>query len=147
VEVRALAPEAKKRRHRAGESKEKPGKVSWVHGTKLKFFEGRKPQWLSSTEAGKSGPFYTKMARLYTLKYGYELKDHEDLAEDIADPPDEEADRVVNEILEEGVAQARAAHFKKLREVCEIERIYKRRDSRLTSSESERGTAASTGPW
>jgi hypothetical protein len=44
------------------------------------------------------------------------LRDDQDLEVDIEDPPEEEADKVVNEILEESVAEACAAHFKKLRE-------------------------------
>jgi hypothetical protein len=112
--------EPSRRRHRTGEPKEKPGKTSWVYGTKLKFFEARRDKWLAATDDSKTGAFYTRMARLYTLKYGYNLGDNEDLAVDIEDPPDEEADRVVNELVDEEVAIDRAKHFKKLREVCGV---------------------------
>ncbi|KAJ7018491.1 hypothetical protein C8F04DRAFT_1277636 [Mycena alexandri] len=42
------------------------------------------------------------MARLYVLKYGYHLKDNQDLAVDTEDPPDEAANVVVNEKEEPG---------------------------------------------
>ncbi|KAJ7740185.1 hypothetical protein DFH07DRAFT_965369 [Mycena maculata] len=104
------------RRHRAGEAKEKPSKTGWVFGTKLKFFEARKEKWLAvAGDKTATGTFYTKMARLYTLKYGYHLGDKEDLAKDIPDPPDEEADKVVNEVLDEEETAFRTAHFKALR--------------------------------
>ncbi|KAJ7033528.1 hypothetical protein C8F04DRAFT_1183975 [Mycena alexandri] len=79
------------RRHKKGEAKDAPGKESWVHGTKLLFFERRKAEYLAA-----AGEFYTKMARLYVLKYGYNLRDNEDLAVDVDDPPDEAANVVVN---------------------------------------------------
>ncbi|KAJ7025490.1 hypothetical protein C8F04DRAFT_1269103 [Mycena alexandri] len=89
-------------RRKKGEDKEARGKESWVHGTKLKFFEARKSEYLVAAEKGANGDkaapgaFYTKMARLYIIKYGYNLKDNEDLAVDVADPPDEAANTVVN---------------------------------------------------
>ncbi|KAJ7493549.1 hypothetical protein FB451DRAFT_1387715 [Mycena latifolia] len=116
-EVVVLARQkASARHHRKGEAKEKPGKESWVWGTKQKFFESRKDKWITMTEKNEAGAFYTRMARLYTLKYGYALGDNEDLATDIADLPDSEADKVVHEALAPEEAEARAKHFRKLRE-------------------------------
>ncbi|KAJ7898801.1 hypothetical protein B0H13DRAFT_1884165, partial [Mycena leptocephala] len=85
----------KPRRHKKGEEKQAPGKESWVHGTKLVFFERRKAEYLQVAEMTASGDkgtmslFYTKMTRLYLLKYGYNLADDEDLAVDVEDPADE----------------------------------------------------------
>ncbi|KAJ7253005.1 hypothetical protein B0H12DRAFT_1071523 [Mycena haematopus] len=67
-------------RKKAGETAAKPGKGSWVWGTKLKFFEAWKDEWVKASEARKTGEFYTKLARLYTAKYGFDLGDHEDFA-------------------------------------------------------------------
>ncbi|KAJ6502978.1 hypothetical protein DFH09DRAFT_1335742 [Mycena vulgaris] len=71
----------------------KPGKVSWIHGTKLKFFASRSDDWHTVDLQGSValGRFLTKMANLYILKYGYELGDNEDLAEDVDDPVDADA--------------------------------------------------------
>lgn len=114
-----LAP-GPKRRHRKGETKKKRGTVSWVHGTKLKFFEKRKDVWLKLAEKGDpvaTGEFYTKMTRLYTIKYGYQLGDDEDLAVDVEDPPDEAADTVVHEKVAQDVADFRAQFYKTTRAV------------------------------
>ncbi|KAJ7908409.1 hypothetical protein B0H13DRAFT_2331394 [Mycena leptocephala] len=77
-----------RRRHRVGEPKAKPGKESWVHGTKLTFFSKQKDMWMTASETNDTGSFYTKMARLFVAKYGYLLKDNEDLAVDTEDPAD-----------------------------------------------------------
>ncbi|KAJ7800792.1 hypothetical protein B0H14DRAFT_2615899 [Mycena olivaceomarginata] len=66
----------------------KPGKESWVYGTKKTFFEKRKQEWLRESEANRAGPFYDKVAKFYFKKYGYHLEDDQDFAVDIADPPD-----------------------------------------------------------
>ncbi|KAJ7102034.1 hypothetical protein C8R44DRAFT_887810 [Mycena epipterygia] len=96
------------------EVKAKPGKKSWVHGTKLLFFERRKDKWIAAVEASQPGLFYTKMAHLFILKYGHSIKDSEDLVEDIEDPPDLEADNVVNEVLTPEEARSRSKQFKAL---------------------------------
>ncbi|KAJ7019035.1 hypothetical protein C8F04DRAFT_1276733 [Mycena alexandri] len=71
----------------------KPGKVSWVHGTKEKFFVSRSDEWLSAQRMGtaKLGKFYDDITNLYIQKYGYDLKDEDDLEEDVADPTDPNA--------------------------------------------------------
>ncbi|KAJ6451146.1 hypothetical protein C8R45DRAFT_1113690 [Mycena sanguinolenta] len=90
-------------RHKKGEEKQIPGRESWVHGTKLKFFAARKAEYLEAAEQSSAGDktaitlFYTKISRLYFIKYGTEMEDDEDLAVDVDDPPDEAANEVVNE--------------------------------------------------
>ncbi|KAJ7070289.1 hypothetical protein B0H15DRAFT_957802 [Mycena belliarum] len=87
------------RRHQKGDGKQVPGPNSWVWGTKLEFFSKRKDQYLRAAEqkgGGPSGLFYTKIARLYEIKYGLDLKDDEDLEFDIDDPLDEDANKVVH---------------------------------------------------
>ncbi|KAK7050158.1 hypothetical protein R3P38DRAFT_3173224 [Favolaschia claudopus] len=88
----------KRKRHRRGDKKAKPGKPPWVHGTKKTFLAKRRDEWLRESEAGRAGSFYTKMAKLYVKKYGCDLKDDEDLAVDVEDPPDEAANEVVHDI-------------------------------------------------
>ncbi|KAJ6589549.1 hypothetical protein B0H19DRAFT_1249078 [Mycena capillaripes] len=106
----------KRRRHKAGQPKAKPGKESWVHGTKLKFFGKYKEAWLTASEANTAGEFYTKMARLYVAKYGRHLNDNEDLAVDVEDPPDSVANVVVNERLSEEETAFREQYHKNLRD-------------------------------
>jgi hypothetical protein len=89
----------KKSRHKAGEEAAKPGKASWVWGTKLTFFEKRKDQWLQASENKTAGDFYTKVARLYAAKYGWDLDGDEDFEYDVEDPLDWVANKVVNERL------------------------------------------------
>ncbi|KAJ7040783.1 hypothetical protein C8F04DRAFT_1309654 [Mycena alexandri] len=91
----------KRPRHKKGEEKAAPGRLSWVWGTKLAFFSKRKDQWLREAEAGRAGAFYTKMMKLYLKKYGYQLADDEDFEVDIEDPPDSAADEVIHERVTE----------------------------------------------
>ncbi|KAJ7614718.1 hypothetical protein DFH06DRAFT_1344050 [Mycena polygramma] len=83
---------ANKRSRKKGTGK-KPGKESWVHGTKLKFLTKFVDDWRAAHEQGVVflGRFYTKVTNLYLLKYGYFLKDDEDLVEDTEDPVDPNA--------------------------------------------------------
>lgn len=84
-------PQAK-RRSRAKAGANNPGKISWIHGTKLKFFALRSEEWKAANEMGvvEVGKFYTKITNLYLLKYG-DLKDNEDLKDDVPDPTDPDA--------------------------------------------------------
>lgn len=104
-------------RRKTAAARRAPGRKSWIYGTKLKFFESRKDEWLSAAQKEKSGSFYTKVARLYLLKYG-DLAEDDDLEEDIDDPED---DTLELEMEDEGLsAQEREdaqKKFKKLREV------------------------------
>ncbi|KAJ7603377.1 hypothetical protein DFH06DRAFT_1350237 [Mycena polygramma] len=78
-----------KRSRRKGNGK-KPGKESWIHGTKLRFLAQFVDEWRAAHEKGIVflGRFYTKVANLFILKYGYFMKDTEDLEEDTNDPTD-----------------------------------------------------------
>ncbi|KAJ7701532.1 hypothetical protein B0H17DRAFT_1195312 [Mycena rosella] len=66
----------------------KPGKVSWIHGTKLTFFESRMEAWKQATEGGFTTltQFYSDIADLYLLKYRYGFKDDDDLEDGVPDP-------------------------------------------------------------
>ncbi|KAJ7439914.1 hypothetical protein B0H11DRAFT_1689121, partial [Mycena galericulata] len=86
----------------------------WVWGTKLKFLSKRKADWVAVAEDKKTGPFYTKLAKLYVLKYGYDLADDEDFEYDVPDPKDEEADTVIYEVLSPEEAAFRSEYKKKL---------------------------------
>ncbi|KAF7373976.1 hypothetical protein MSAN_00610300 [Mycena sanguinolenta] len=109
------AEKVKRGRHVKGQPKARPGKLSWVHGTKLSFFARRKAEWLREADAGRSGSFYTKMAKLYVKKYGYHLADDQDLAVDIEDPPDSAANEVTHEVLTPAEADFRKTYMKNLR--------------------------------
>jgi hypothetical protein len=117
--VRAVitAVKEKRVRHRKGEAKAKPGKKSWVHGTKLKFFASRKEQWLRALEEGKTGDYYQKMGKLFIVKYGWHLADDQDLEYDVEDPPDEAAEMVVHETLTPEEQEFRTSYQKILKSV------------------------------
>ncbi|KAJ6476008.1 hypothetical protein C8R47DRAFT_1220475 [Mycena vitilis] len=105
----------KRPRHKRGAPKARPGRTGWVHGTKEVFFEARKEEWLRESEANRAGAFYTKMAKLYFKKYGYHLADNQDLAVDVADPPDSAANEVVHEKRSKEETEFRAASLKTVR--------------------------------
>ncbi|KAJ7809733.1 hypothetical protein B0H14DRAFT_2607887 [Mycena olivaceomarginata] len=105
----------KRTRHRKGDNEARPGKESWVYGTKKIIFEKRKQEWLWELEADRVGLFYTKVAKLYFKKYGYYLEDDQDFAVNIADPPDLAADNIVQEMLSPEEVMFRAECVAKLR--------------------------------
>ncbi|KAJ7255784.1 hypothetical protein B0H12DRAFT_1232953, partial [Mycena haematopus] len=109
------AVKEKRGRHKKGAPKARPGKLPWVHGTKKVFFASRSEEWLRESDAHRTSAFYTKMAKLYVKKYGYNLADDQDLAVDVEDPPDSAADEVVHEILSPEEQASRAAYHKTLR--------------------------------
>jgi hypothetical protein len=104
-------------RHKKGTDKACPGKLLWVHGTKKVFFTARKEEWLRESEKNRSEAFYTKMMKLYIKKYSYHLRDDQDLAKDIADPPDSAADKVVHEMVSPEEQEERTEYSKLVRGV------------------------------
>lgn len=72
---------------------------------------------MRETEENKAGAFYTKMAKLYIKKYGYQLADDQDLAEDVEDPPDSAADEVVHEMVDDDEQAFHTTYMTKLRGV------------------------------
>ncbi|KAJ7327490.1 hypothetical protein DFH08DRAFT_967919 [Mycena albidolilacea] len=105
---------AARKRAREGKPPVKPGKQSWVHGTKLGFFTAYKEDFIAAAEIKETGAFYTRIAKLYLKKYGYNTAWGGDLEEgqDTADDVDEDED--VDTLLPE-VAEARSAYYTKLR--------------------------------
>lgn len=102
-------------KRRIGE-KRKCGRKGWVFGTKTTFFESRKEEWLAAIKRGKQGDFYTKVTRMYTIKYaGIDLDD--DLEEEVDDPEEDALDCAEDEDLSESDAAQRATDFKDLRTV------------------------------
>ncbi|KAJ7795033.1 hypothetical protein B0H14DRAFT_3496424 [Mycena olivaceomarginata] len=99
---------------REGKPSVKPGKQSWVHGTKLGFFTAYKEDFIAAAEIKETGAFYTHIAKLYLKKYGYNTAWGGDLEEgqDTADDVDEDED--IDTLLPE-VAEARSAYYTKLR--------------------------------
>ncbi|KAJ7024591.1 hypothetical protein C8F04DRAFT_1270131 [Mycena alexandri] len=104
----------KRNRRKKGDAGLKPGKQSWIFGTKLVFFAARAQEWKDANANGNLGlgEFYTKMTNLYALKYGYEMADHEDLAEDKPDPTDPDAEILGSaDLTEEEAAERSATHL------------------------------------
>ncbi|KAF8210234.1 hypothetical protein K438DRAFT_1959508 [Mycena galopus ATCC 62051] len=105
---------AARRCERAGLPPVKPGKVGWVHGSKLPFFQAHKDKFLAAAETGGTAAFYKLVVQLYLGKYGYnvpwtsDLKKGQDVADDV--DPDEDIDVLLPEM-----AAGRAAYFILLR--------------------------------
>ncbi|KAJ7793232.1 hypothetical protein B0H13DRAFT_1935517, partial [Mycena leptocephala] len=105
---------AARRRLREGLPPVKPGKVGWVHGTKLMFFQSHKDDFLAAVEIKETGTFYSRIAQLYLKTYRYNtpwdggLEDGQDVADDV--DPNEDVDSLP---AEEG--ETRAEYFKVLR--------------------------------
>jgi hypothetical protein len=98
----------------------KLGRNSDVKGTKLTFLEDCREEFLEAQEKSSDAArkFYTKTARLWFLKYGYELDFGEDNKD--CDEPDE---HLANEMLDwTGLTEEEARHRKdiydKTRTVC-----------------------------
>ncbi|KAJ7511021.1 hypothetical protein B0H11DRAFT_1900353 [Mycena galericulata] len=105
---------ADRRRRRLGLSPVKPGKVGWVHGTKLAFFSAYEKDYTDAAEVKETGKFYSRVAHLYLAKYGYntpwtgDLEPDKDVADDVN--PNEDIDK-----LPANVAEDRNEYFKILR--------------------------------
>jgi hypothetical protein len=101
---------------------------------------------MTASENNDTGTFYTKIARLFVAKYGYYLKDNEDLAVDTEDPPDSVANVVVNERLSDEESEFRAKYHKNLRDVCKL--FYLDFERKLKNTRPRKlagGTAPNTG--
>ncbi|KAJ6447892.1 hypothetical protein C8R45DRAFT_1115647 [Mycena sanguinolenta] len=137
--VKTQKGKVKPPRHKKGEEKAVPGKESWVYGTKLTFFSGRKAEYLQAAQKSASGNktaitvFYTKMTRLYAIKYGLWMADNENLAHDVEDPPDDAANEVVHEKAADG-NEEQAKQFKYIR--TRIGEWYRRTYSGLLKSDT-----------
>ncbi|KAJ7711945.1 hypothetical protein B0H14DRAFT_3524242 [Mycena olivaceomarginata] len=108
-------PKEKCGRHKKVLPKSRPGKLSWVHGTKLAFFARRKDDWLREVEANLVGAFYMKICKLYVIKYRYDMADDQDLAVNMEDPDNSVADEVVHEKVSEDVQAVRTKFLATLR--------------------------------
>ncbi|KAJ7017505.1 hypothetical protein C8F04DRAFT_1200386 [Mycena alexandri] len=139
----------KRTRKKAGGAKR--GKVSWIHGTKLVFFEKRAEEWKVANDMGvvQLGRFYTKITNLYLLKYGHEMEDDEDLKDDVEDPTNPDAALPGSENLTEEEATAHSENTIRVRK--RIAAWYCRKYRGVEQAEKELfadllGGVVSTGP-
>jgi hypothetical protein len=107
---------AARRRAHEGKAPGKPGKTSWVHGTKLPFFEEHRQDYLAAAEIKGTGAFYEKIAHLYLRKYGYHTPWNGDLNSDQDVASDVDLDEDVDD-LELDEAASRATYFKVMKVV------------------------------
>ncbi|KAJ7038843.1 hypothetical protein C8F04DRAFT_1255768, partial [Mycena alexandri] len=147
----APAGKSVRKRTRQKASGTKRGKVLWIHGTKLVFFEKRGEEWKVANELGvvQLGRFYTKITNLYLLKYGHDMEDNEDLKDDVEDPTNPDAVLPGSENLNEEEAAAQSDSTAKIRK--RIAAWYCRRYRGVEQSEKELftdilGGVVSTGP-
>ncbi|KAF8135296.1 hypothetical protein K438DRAFT_1997401 [Mycena galopus ATCC 62051] len=102
------------KRERLGLPPVKPGRRSWVHSSKVAFFETHKEDYLAAAEINETGLFYSKVAHLYLGKYGYNTGWTEDLDKDQEMVSDVDEDEDVDSLAPEEAA-ARLEYFKLLR--------------------------------
>ncbi|KAJ7074860.1 hypothetical protein B0H15DRAFT_806593 [Mycena belliarum] len=120
------------KRRRTRKTGKKPGKASWVSGTKLAFFERYKERWQSMGD--HPGRFYSEMAKRFLLKYGWDSSYGErgfDLDEDTEDPTDEELEAFVSP---EDEVEERMEYYYNLR--TKIGQWYRYHHKKLLSSQS-----------
>ncbi|KAJ7163417.1 hypothetical protein C8R43DRAFT_946862 [Mycena crocata] len=103
----------KKVRTRVRKTGKKPGKESWIHGTKLKFSGSRSPAFKSAKALGVKHvtKFYTDVTNLYLQKYPANMEDDEDLEEDEPDPVDPNAPLPLTTTKEEAEEQSQLFDF------------------------------------
>jgi hypothetical protein len=98
----------------------KLGRNSDVKGGKLAFLESHQEEFVEAQEVGLdvAGKFYTKMTRLWLLKYGYDLAFSEDNED--CDEPDEHlaGERLDWSDLPEEEMSHRKGIYGKTQEVC-----------------------------
>jgi hypothetical protein len=94
----------------------KPGKISWVHGTKLPFFQAHREGYLAAAEVKETGDFYEKLVHLYLAKYSYNMDWAGDLNDGLTVATDVDADEDMDALSPEESA-TRAEYFKKLKGV------------------------------
>ncbi|KAJ7446062.1 hypothetical protein FB451DRAFT_1412422 [Mycena latifolia] len=92
----------------------KPGKVGWVHGTKLAFFQAHKEEFIAAAEVKATGPFYSWVTHLYLAKYGYNVAWDTDLDDDQDTTSDVDEDEDVDSLAADE-AERRAEYFQTLR--------------------------------
>jgi hypothetical protein len=145
--IMGRAGTAARRRARQGLPPVKPGKVGWVHGTKLDFFKRMKSEYLAALEVKHVGGFYSAAAQKYLGTYGYntpwegDLEEGKTVADDV--DPDEDVDSVPAEVAEE-----RAAYYRQLQGVSSHHgALYGNYELTLLARESAFGSTASTARW
>ncbi|KAJ7441212.1 hypothetical protein FB451DRAFT_1298918 [Mycena latifolia] len=120
---------AKRRRERAGLPDVKPGRVGWVHGTKLTFMHSFKDAYVKAAELNKYG---------YHTSWGGDLEIDQDVASDVDSEKDVDA-------LPAEEAEARAVYHKILRTVSNLMvKIKKRCSYKIDGRKSARGYALSS---
>jgi hypothetical protein len=83
---------------KASSSSKTAGRTSWVKGSKLVFLEAHRSEFLKAQEAGgdATGRFYSKIAQLFLLKYGYNHPIESDIDGQHEDPSDNHAATVLD---------------------------------------------------
>lgn len=91
------------------------GRSNSFKGTKLSFLESYKDEFLESYRSD-AGPFYSKIARLFILKYGFDLPINDDAPGD--EPPEDNPSNVITAPgLSETEVARRSQVYKDLRMV------------------------------
>ncbi|KAF8208329.1 hypothetical protein K438DRAFT_1961822 [Mycena galopus ATCC 62051] len=104
---------AQRARERQGLPPVKPGKQGWVHGSKLRFFQGHKDEFVAAVEVNKTGAFYSSIAKQYLAVYGYNTAWDADLPQGQSAAVDIDPNENVNAIDPEE-AERRREYFKLL---------------------------------
>ncbi|KAF7969798.1 hypothetical protein HWV62_25977 [Athelia sp. TMB] len=104
------------RRKNAGGSS-KPGKKSWISGTKARFLQSHNEAWVSATNRGSDAArsFYSDVTKLWIKKYGWHFDRNGDLEEDTPDPTQESL-LEPEEAVDDEEAERRKEYYSKMRE-------------------------------
>ncbi|KAF7968490.1 hypothetical protein HWV62_30447 [Athelia sp. TMB] len=94
----------------------KPGKKSWVSGTKASFLQSHNSAWVSATGRGgdAAGAFYTQVTKLWVKKYGWYFDQEKDLDEDTPNPTAESL-LEPEEVVDDEEAEKRNEYFQSMR--------------------------------
>ncbi|KAF8157758.1 hypothetical protein K438DRAFT_1986374 [Mycena galopus ATCC 62051] len=105
---------AQRAHERQGLPPVKPGKLGWVHSSKLGFFQKHKDEFVAAAELNKTGAFYSTVAKRYLEVYGYNTAWNADLpkGQDVA--ADVDLNENIND-LDAEEAQRRVDYYKILR--------------------------------
>lgn len=100
----------------------KRGRPSWADGTKEVFLSLRAGDWQIAVDQGlrQTGDFYTKLTKLWILKYGWHFDPMLDLEVDTEDPLDDAVDDVDLDAdeIDEAEREKRHKYHTSMRTVC-----------------------------
>ncbi|KAI0055034.1 hypothetical protein BV25DRAFT_1922152 [Artomyces pyxidatus] len=91
------------------------GRKGWAQGSMLEFLMSRRGEYKAARKADAAGPFYSKMAKLWAIRYDWKLPSAVDPKAAVIDPDDSVLQDDVGQDLEEAEIKRREEILKELR--------------------------------